>query len=334
MRGAHSTRTSAVVLAAALSASLARASDGPPVLLSWVAPTSGDCPDAAYALGELRRYVGSAPSVAPRARIEANVNIHGAPGERWKLELKTKDNDVEGERVFQDASCRAVADAAVVVLAWMIDPDAMAQRALPAAQHTEPAKPPALKRPPLPPPKPPGHVGPRALVGLGVAGDFGSLPALAFGAEVRAGVILNPVRLQAHAEYWPSLSKTSATLSDGSPAGASFVLWALGVEACVQALPRNAGQRVGLGVCAGPQLDVVRGVGFGVNAPTHGSKRWLSLAGSLELTARVTDALHLFLSAGGVLPSEREHFALRGVGEVYRPAALSARASAGIELEL
>ncbi len=318
-----------LLLVLACSSSAARAASGEHVNLAWRAPASPDCPPATYVLQEIRRYVGETPARAP---IDASATIRSVGLDRWQLVLVTKDGEAAGERTLQGESCRAVADAAVVVLAWMVDNDAMANRLLPLApDRPPPSSPPSPERP-----RPAATRAPRttAFVGVGPVGDFGTLPWPALGAEARGGAALGRFRLALHAAYWPSRSKTSATLSDGRAAGAKFTLRLLGVEACVQPWPSRAGFRWELAVCAGPELDEVRGVGFGVNESTAGSKTWLSFTAAVSGRVSLTAAVHVALSIASVLPTEREHFALRGVGEVYRPAALAGRASAGLELDL
>ena len=112
-------------------ASVARAEDDNPIELSWSVPPEGECPDATYILGEIRRYVG--PGRADRKPIRANVVIRRAGAGVWQMVMKTEQGPSHGERTFRDASCDAISDAAVAVLAWMIDPDAMAEHARPAA---------------------------------------------------------------------------------------------------------------------------------------------------------------------------------------------------------
>lgn len=129
------TRLAAFLLGPLSFAEPARAASDAPIALTWTAPTRADCPDTAYVLGEIERYVG-ADNPRPGKPVQAKATVRGIALDRWQLRLQTDDAGVEGERVFEDQSCRAVADAAVVVLAWMIDPDAMANRPLPAAKET------------------------------------------------------------------------------------------------------------------------------------------------------------------------------------------------------
>jgi hypothetical protein len=319
----------AVLVALACLSPAARAASGETVNLTWETPSQADCPEVADVLGEIRRYVGDDPTRAP---IEARATVRSIAQGRWELVLKTKDGVDEGERALQGESCRAVADAAVVVLAWMVDPGAMAKRLVPAAPEKPAPPPPPAAQSPSPAPAPTRALHPRAFLGVGMVADVGTLPFPALGVEAVGGAALGRWWLAAHAAYWPSRSKTSATLSDGRAAGATFTLRLLGIEACLRPLPGPP--RFEPWLCVGPEVDQVRGVGFGVNNAGAGSKTWLSLTAALGGGVSLSAGARLVLSIAGVYPTEREHFSLHGVGEVYRPSALAGRASAGLELEL
>ena len=312
-------------------ASVARAEDDNPIVLSWSVPPEGECPDATYILGEIRRYVG--PARADRQPIRANVVIRRAGAGVWQMVMKTEQGPSHGERTFRDASCDAISDAAVVVLAWMIDPDAMAEQARPAAPTPPPAAPAesAPKAPPSPPPvQPRREIAP--FVGVAVSGDAGTLPAAASGAELRAGVSFRSVRVAGYGSYWPTSSRRVAILSDATPVGGTFSLLVLGLAACIDAPIAARPDAAKIALCAGPELDVMRGRSFGVNVPGEGAKTWVSAVAGVEGNVPVTGPWRLAVRLAAVLPTHREHFALQGVGEVHQPAAVGGRAAVGLEL--
>jgi hypothetical protein len=323
-------RIIAALIATLSLAPAANAAGDPPVFLSWAAPSRADCPDAAYVLGEIERYVGSA-SARPDGQIHAKATVRGVGPDRWQLLLETTEGGVAGERVFQDESCRAVADAAVVVLAWMIDPDAMANRSSPALEKVIPTR----ASPPSPAPTTTSLGSPlRPFVRLGLVGDWGTLPWPALGAELRGGAAWRRLRLAGHAGYWPSRSKAAGGLSDGASAGARFSLATFGLGGCLDVIPDTVDRPLQFSLCAGPEVDWIRGVGFGVTDPARGSKAWLALNGGVEARWLLHGPLRLVFGARAVLPTEREHFALQGVGEIYRPTIVAGRVGFGLELEL
>jgi hypothetical protein len=304
--------------------------DEDPVVLSWSAPADANCPDAAYVLREVRRRVGPARPEHPPVR--ANVAIHAArPGAPFQMVLRTEQGETKGERVLQDDSCGAVADAAVVVLAWMIDPTAMANEgrerepAPPVAQPTAEAKPALL----MPTPRRPLSIAP--FLGLATTGDAGTLPTAAFGGEGRGGLFVDPFRFALYGALWPTSSKTTATLPDGRSVGGTFTLIAFGLRACIEPPLGSAARGAGFALCVGPEIDSMRGRGFGVNTPTEGTKTWVAGVATAEGTLRVGGPFRLFLMVSGVVPAMRERYSLVGVGEVHQPSRFAGRAAAGIE---
>jgi hypothetical protein len=313
------------------STSLAQVATHESVLLSWVTPENSGCPDAAYVLAEVRRFVG-AGAARHRAPISATATIRAVDGGGFQLILETTDGESSGERTFRDESCRALADAAVVILAWMVAPEAVAPGSVPAPLSDAPSPP---RVPSKPAPRSPFNPsGPMPYLGLGAASDAGTLPAPALGGEVRLGLSFQRLRLEVRAAYWPTRRKLLAALPSGDVPGATFTLGNVGVQACLEALPEASRSRWGLAFCLGPEIDVLNGAGFGVTAPSKGSKTWFSFSCGIEVRAAMTSRLNLFLSVAGVLPTAREHFALTGVGEIYRPGPVAGRGTFGVALDL
>jgi hypothetical protein len=300
-----------------------------PVVLSWSAPPESPCPDAAYVLREIRRRVGAAHP--DRRPIRATVTIRAARAAGpFQMTLETEQADTKGERVLQDESCVAVADAAVVVLAWMIDPTTMGGE----PREPRPSARPQVEENNIAQHDRPPNAGANRLkpfFGAAASGDAGTGPAMALGVEVRAGVSLDVLRWALYGSFWPHSSKTVATLADGRSIGGTFTLAAIGLRACV-APPLGSGLGgASLSLCVGPEIDALRGRGFGVSAPGEGTKIWVAGAAAAQGAFSLGGPLHLFVSIAGVVPATREHFSLQGVGEVHQPSPLAARASAGIE---
>jgi hypothetical protein len=302
-----------------------------PVSLSWVTPNGSGCPDAAYVLAEIRRYVGAGVA-NHRAPVSATATIRADEAGGFQLILKTADGETSGERAFRDESCRALADATVVILAWMVAPGAMATRSLTAHGPGAPALPPV---PIAPAPSPAlKAVGPTPYVGLGAAADLGALPGPALGAEARVGIFFRRLRLEGRAGYWPTQRKSIAALASGDVPGATFTLWNVGLQACLEAFAQRSTSRIGLALCAGPEIDVLNGAGFGVTVPARANTTWFSISAAIEGRMTIAGRVKAFSSFAAVIPTQREHFALRGVGELYRPSALGGRGILGVELEL
>ncbi len=168
-------------------------------------------------------------------------------------------------------------------------------------------------------------------LGLATSGDAGTVPSAALGGEAHGGASIEPFRFALYGALWPTSSKTVATLPDGRSVGGTFSLITLGLRACVEP-PLGADDRVlGVALCVGPEIDMLRGRGFGVNAPTEGTKTWVAGAASAEGMLSVGGPFRVFLMVSAIVPTTRERFALEGVGDVHQPSRLAGRAAAGIE---
>lgn len=298
------------------------------VQVEWSAPEGQPCPDRAYVLRELRQRLSR--STASSTLTATGVLTLRANGQ-YRLELATLLNDLPGERVFDDASCQAVTDAAVVVLAWMVDPEAV------AAPASDIAKPAAEPQPPAPKTVPVvqrAAVRPREaalLLELAPQLDLGSLPGVAIGAELKIGARLARVELSAFvASFAEQQAIVSRRPSDGTALGGKFALATFGVEACPTA---SVGSSLTFAACAGPELEWLTATGVGVSAPTQARVAWIALRAGTFGAMSLSPALSLVLGARAIIPSRREHFALHGVGVVHRVAPISVRVGAGLNFE-
>lgn len=315
------------------SVAFAQTLNGDPVSLSWLAPEGSGCPDASYVLAELRRNVGAASTAKQRSTISASATISANAG-GFRLQLTTTEGRTSGERAFQDESCRALADAAVVILAWMVAPEAMAARSAPAELTHQPAPTTATAEDAVTPPPSPATASAAPYAGLGSAADVGTMPNPALAAAGHVGVDFQTIRLEARGAYWPRRRKSVEALPSGVVPGATFSLWNIGVQACWEAVARPSRAGFRLALCLGPELDVLNGAGFGVSSPTEATAAWVSLAGTVAGRVALAPSVALFAFVGGALPTQRQRFALRGVGEIYRPSVVAGRGSLGLELEL
>jgi hypothetical protein len=318
-----------VLLASLGWAGAARGAGEDPVDLAWSAPVDGSCPDAEYVSSEVRRRVG--PARADRPTIRASVAIRASSSTaaaHFQMVLRTEQGEARGERVLEDESCRAVADAAAVVLAWMVDPSAAADERRDAPAVPSPPEKPAPSAPAVAP-MPPEGLAP--FVGIAMSVDAGTVPTAAPGGELHAGAGWGVFRWAAYGALWPTSSKTVATLADGRDVGGSFRLLAFGARACIEPPIFSGSHRPHLFFCAGPEVDSMRGRGFGVTVPSEGTKIWLSASGGLEGSLALGGPFRLGLAAFAVVPSIRERFALEGVGEVHRPGAVAWRGALGFE---
>ena len=91
---------------------------------------------------------------------------------------------------------------------------------------------------------------------------------------------------------------------------------------------------MGFGACAGVEAGVMHATGFGVDHPGAGSEPWI--APVVGLRARVPIGDRFAMTAGGdvLVPLDRPEFLVPGVGDVYRPPAVTGRLLGGVEIRL
>ena len=302
---------------------------GAPISLVWKTPPDSDCPSTSDVLGQIDQLLGGQP-VEGRSTIQASADVRRDDAGRWSVDLVTQLGDARGHRVISERSCRAMAEATVIILAWMIDPDRMASRAEAPAAPAEPPKPaPAtvVTRNPDPgPTREPRTT--RVEVRPEVVGDWGTLPSFAFGIGARAGLAVGVVRVGPYLALWPSRSTTIATAADGSAMGANLWLGAAGIDACV------APTRLTIAACGGAELDRLAGTGFGVRYPTSTSATWLAFRAGLDAQLVLSGPFRLAVTTSLLVPTRRSRFGIDDVGDVDRPSQVSLRASLGFSLEL
>src|SRR5687768_10747089 len=99
----------------------AAAQDGA-VSLQWSAPP--ECPQAEQLNATIRRLLEGVGPSGDNIRATGRVVREGSGRWRWRLRLVTQRGEAASERVLEDASCEAIAEATALILALMIDPRA------------------------------------------------------------------------------------------------------------------------------------------------------------------------------------------------------------------
>jgi hypothetical protein len=301
------------------SSTSADTSDGLPLQLSWTAPMS--CPDANSERAEIRRRVGSIDRMQVAEPIVAEAKIRTTATGTFQLSLRTLVGKAVGERELSGQDCRELADAAALVLALLINPQAAVIPDLP----------------PAPPPTPPkqatsdgatdGRIekGPWLGVGLGGVLGYGVLPGLAEGLDLR--FIVQHGR-------WAAMVRAGGFLPKGADAQilphahASFYRLESALAACAQTLP---GHRVGLCACLGGGLVRLHGESSGVSTPGEVTAFWPEALAEVSGHMRLTPWARLRLSFEGHLGHSPD-FAILGLGSVYRPTTASLRGALGFDV--
>jgi hypothetical protein len=100
--------------------------------IDWTAPET--CPASADVRAGIERYLGR-PVASSADAVAARAVVTREKGNQWRMKLTTTVRRETRERVIEGDSCRAVADAAALILAFVIDPKSAATRS-PATSAT------------------------------------------------------------------------------------------------------------------------------------------------------------------------------------------------------
>jgi hypothetical protein len=324
--------TASFALAVVLCAHRARGDEGA-VSLTWTAPAG--CPTQAEVLEQIRNVVGS--PVNARDPVEARAVL--VPGERetWKGTLELSVGGQTSTRQVEGETCRAVADAVVVMVALAANPDAL--RAPPAEPPAPPPAPAPLSAAPAVPPSatPPARESPvsrstpagRRPIALGASFlvAAGSLPGIAPGAEATLG--WNPSRfgLEANGAFLATQRALLAT----RPEGATFWLAHLGARACYEVV-RGA---LDVAPCGGGGAEWTFAQGTGATVPANATGRAAMVSLGGRALAHLTAHIVLRVAVEAALPLARPRFVIHGVDgdeTVYQASAIQGRATAGAEI--
>jgi len=328
----------------------------PPVELTWEAPQ--DCPTADEVRAEIARLLG--PSETSRGTIVARAVVV-QEGEAFRLELRAADasaGGAGGSRSLTGESCRTVADAAALIVALMIDPEAVAVAqagspvvdAPPLAESTPPIPPPAVE-PVVPPSPSPPRAAPEetasglapvpvaattassplvraespAFVGAGIVGDLGSLPGLAFGPSLHGGLVFGALDLRLRLLFLPP--RRSAAEAPPTAAG-DLWLFAGGVAVCWT--PLRA--RIELGACGGLEGGVMLGEGSGVTRSVRDGAPWIGPWAVARAAFEVTPWLAASVALEAMVPLNRPAFVIEGVGTIHRAGPVVGRLAPALEV--
>lgn len=298
---------------------LGRAQDG----ARWL---TVDAPEGCIDAAAVSRAVEEiAPRRSPRAEpFLLRVEERRGAEPRYVMQIARGGGEVA--RTLEAPTCEALSAAAVAVLALSSAPDALPSRAEPAAPPAPPAPPTAPAVGHERPSEPPARLPPwQVRLGLSGGVDAGSLPSAMPTVTGRAGASMGRWSVEVdvaggpeqRVEIAPGRGATLASLT-GSVRGAYLL----------------GGRAFALGPYVGAGAARVAGAGFGAAAVRADSATWATAAAGALATAQVAPHVRLRADVGAWVPFARPSYVLLAVGEVYRPAAVSARATLGVDVEL
>lgn len=296
------------------------------------------CSEADDLRFRVERALGSPLADAPALALDVTIEPR-ARGFEARLRVRESFDTAPSERTLEAASCERLLDALSVVIVLAIDRVRSEERSPDEAQPVAP--PPSSSAPPVvgassadggvrAPLPAPSSWRPGVLASLVL--DVGSLPGPAPGVGLAVSLDAARARLQAAGLFF--FEQRTELEGQGVPAPGADVGLALGaLSACYATF--GSWQSAALGACARGELGHLFGRGTNVQRARSGGRLWvapgLSLTGQWRVLA---SSVHVGFEAGAVLPLLRSEYRLGALGELYRPAAVSARAGIGLALVL
>ena len=319
--------------------------------LVWTAPEA--CPSQEWVANDVERLVG-APPAETRVHTVA-VATRTAAG--WQVKLRTVTSAGTEDRVFEGESCRAVAEAAALLVALSLDPQratatasatatAPAAAAPPALAHADAhadadadavahadadavahADADALAHAPADAPAAAAASPLRPSLSLSPRLDSGTLPLASPGLDLSLRLRRSRASLDLSATDW--LPQT-ARLSPSPSVTAHFTLLTAAVRGCYSLTPADSPLR--LSPCLAFAFDHVDASASGDLTPTGGSTWWFDVAAGGRGEWLLTRWLSLETLVEADAPLTHPAFFVQNGSTSYRTAAAALRAGLGVAL--
>lgn len=319
------------------------------ISLQWGAPAN--CPSKEVVLAEVNRLLGSRASAEqPHLEVFAIVTHPEADVYHVRLDIFGP-HGLHTRQVHAD-SCAALSEAAALILAMMVDPEAAMSASMPANAPAQeiPTSPPPEAPPPPPPPsiavkpepvvaqspavekkrptvrpsKPLSHT--RMAVLAHAAMDGGSLPGIAGGFGGALALLPGRLRLDAGFTWFPPRTGNFEALAS---AGAKIELSVGQLSAGISFAPHSSFEFV---PALRAEVGWFRGESFGVTSPGETVVPFVAIGPDGRVFFRATRQVYLFTGIGALVPFTRPIFNTKGLGVLYQPAPLLLRLSGGVEV--
>lgn len=308
-----------------------------PLELTWSAPE--ECPQAEVVVQRVEAIL-KGPPLSPTT-IRADGAIRRSSPTRFELELTIRTGDDEDQRRIDATSCSALAEASAVVIALAIDRSRTSAPATVDAGPTTPAPPavstavspssstasPSASKREAPAPSSPTERPIRFGVALSPALDVGTLPKVAGGAILDAGLRLHRFRVGLLGSAW---LPEDVEFEPITHAGATFTMLTGGAWGAYM-LPVGP---LSLGPTAGVEATFVHLEGFGIRAPASSWTSWATVVLGVRAEARLTRWLGLTARVAMTLPIDPPTFTLGSSStavSLHEPSVISGRFSVGPE---
>jgi hypothetical protein len=268
---------------------------------------------------EIARLLGGKIDAVPGGGLRARAVVSQGPA--WAVSLETESAGRVGQRALEAGSCAELANATALIVALMIDPDAVAAH----------APPPPVPPPPVAPPSRP--VRPLAYhVGILVAGTEGTLPSPDVGLGGGLGLSGHRWRVDLRASY--GLRRDQKATAPVPPGGyGRFNFFSALLTGCYDL----GGPTVAWGPCAVGEFGVVSAKGFGIDRALPAEVPWWAAGAGAYAVIPLAQRWAIPIHLDGLVPLRRSEYVFRDSqgqvsARVFKAAAIGVRASVGVEL--
>jgi hypothetical protein len=284
--------------------------------LEWRGPPG--CPNEAWARKAIAAYLNQRKLDAFKP-MAVRVEITAVPGGRFRATLSIG-GGASGDRVFEGATCARVGDAAVLIVALMLDPvEVVTQMDVPPADTRPPSAPAegahraAEQRSPM-----------RIEIAFQALGDAGSLPEPSVGAGLSAGVRTARGSLHTDLVAWvPRRAFGGPTAASGGEIG----LYTTSLRGCWGGM--NA-LGLALAPCARAEGGLSSGSGFGIAEPATSRRFWAAAFLGVTIRQPSSERLGAWLTVEGGVPFVRTSYVIEEFGTVFRAGWVLGRVSFGL----
>jgi hypothetical protein len=271
-----------------------------------------------WARAALDGYLGRRQADAFK-HIAVRVELSSTPSGRFRAVLVLDDGN-GGDRRFEGATCARVADAAVLIVALMLDPmEVAAQIETPPAVPRREASASSEAR----------HRAPDDAafdLGIEAAGDVGSLPEPSVGAGVVAGFRTGRVLVELDAVAWVPRRVYGGPTPGG---GGEIGLYTAGLRGCFAAF-RSSQSGISLEPCVRLEGGIATGQGFGIAEPVSTKNPWGAAFLGVSLRQWSTASLGGWLAVEGGVPFVRAAYVIEDFGTIFRASPVVGRLSLGL----
>lgn len=282
---------------------------------TWDAPA--ECPARAQVEMEISRLLGGRIQIAQGGDLDAQATV--VRGAAWSVSLTTRHAGRAGRRSLDALSCRSVAEATALIIALMIDPDAVAANAQDRQEESAAGATPAAQD------RSPEAWPITFLAGLHGQGSLGTLPEMDVGVGAGLGLSGRRWRLELRGTY--GLRRNQAReLPSVAGARGRFNFTAGALAGCYRLGPSG----VGFGPCAIAEAGVVSAEGYGASEGFSKHAPWAALGGGGYLSLAM-GRLYGSLELDVLFPLYRPSYVFRDLpGVVFQAPAAGLRALAGL----